>query len=100
MIDGKPWFVAKDVCDVLGIRVNSIRSILEEYEILELKDNSIVVNEKGRKPLIVSEPGFYSLVAKSRKPQAKVFKRWVNHDVLPFFTVSMRNCSRVAIHDS
>ena len=95
MIDGKPWFVAKDVCDVLGIRVDTVRVILEEYEVLETNPNSIGV-AGGRNPLLVSEPGFYSLVAKSRKPQAKVFKKWVNHDVLPFFTVSMRNCSRAA----
>ena len=42
-IDGEPWFVAKDVCEVLGIRTNSVRFILEEDEIQEFKpnDNSI-----------------------------------------------------------
>lgn len=37
----------------------------------------------GRRPLIISEPGLYSLILRSRKPQARTFKRWITHDVLP-----------------
>lgn len=80
--DGEPWFVAKDVCDALGIRTDSIRSILDGDEVGETNPNSIGV-VGGRAPLVVSEPGLYRLVMRSRKPEAKAFQRWVTHEVLP-----------------
>lgn len=80
--DGEPWFVAKDVCDALGIRTDTIRTILDDDEVRETNPNTIGV-AGGRNPLIVSEPGLYKLVLKSRKPEAKAFQRWVTHEVLP-----------------
>lgn len=71
-----------DVCDALNIRTSSIRSILDEDEVSTTNDNSIDIGG-GKSPLIVSEAGLYALVLKSRKPEAKAFKRWVTHDVLP-----------------
>lgn len=73
------------MCDILEIRTNSLRAILEPDEISELSnDNSIDIAQNGGKsPLIISEAGLYSLALKSRKPEAKEFKRWVTHDVLP-----------------
>lgn len=84
-IDNEPWFVAKDVCDALGIRTNTVRSILDEDEVSEANVNSIDIgpDSGGRAPLIITEAGLYSLVLKSRKPEARAFKRWVTHDVLP-----------------
>ena len=79
---GDAWFVAMDVCDALNIRTSSIRSILDEDEVSTTNDNSIDIGG-GKSPLIVSEAGLYALVLKSRKPEAKAFKRWVTHDVLP-----------------
>lgn len=83
--NGEPWFVAKDVCDILEIRTNSLRAILESDEISELSnDNSIDIAQNGGKaPLIISEAGLYGLALKSRKPEAHEFKRWVTHEVLP-----------------
>ena len=82
MQDGEPWFVAKDVCDALGIRTDTIHTILDDDEVDETNPNTIGV-AGGRNPLIVSEAGLYSLVLKSRKPEAQAFRRWVTHDVLP-----------------
>lgn len=79
---GEPWFVAKDVCDALGVATNHLREDgrgLDEDEVLSLPN----WEGKGSAPLIVSEPGFYKLVLKSRKPEAKAFQRWVTHEVLP-----------------
>ena len=76
---GEPWFVARDVCDALGIRTDTVRGILEEDEVKETNPNTIGV-AGGRAPLIVSEPGLYTLVLKSRKPEAKAFRRWVTQD--------------------
>jgi len=81
-IDGEPWFVAKDVCDALGIATNHLNESgrgLDEDEVASLPN----WEGKGSAPLIISEAGLYSLVLKSRKPEAKAFKRWVTHDVLP-----------------
>lgn len=80
--NGEPWFVAKDVCNVLGIRSDTVRKIVDACDIEETNPNTIGV-AGGRSPLLVNEPGFYTLVMRSRKPEAKAFKRWVTHDVLP-----------------
>lgn len=80
--NGEPWFVAKDVCDILGIDTNHLREALDDDEITNLR-NSEVWNQPGRAPLIISEPGLYSLTIRSRKPEAKEFQRWVTHEVLP-----------------
>ncbi len=79
---GDPWFVAKDLCSALNIRTNSLRTILDDDEVSTTNANTIDI-AGGKDPLIVSEPGMYSLVIKSRKPEAKEFKRWVTHEVLP-----------------
>ena len=80
--DGEPWFVAKDVCEALALS-NTGQAIagLDEDE-----KGSIIINDGtpgNPSKAIVSEPGLYSLVMKSRKPEAKAFKRWVTHEVLP-----------------
>ena len=80
--NGEPWFVAKDVCDALGIATNHLRETgrgLEDDEVATLPN----WEGKGAAPLLVSEPGFYRLVMRSRKPEAKQFQRWVTHEVLP-----------------
>lgn len=81
-VNGDPWFVAKDICDALGIATNHLR---EEGRGLDDDEVATIPNweGKGAAPLIVSEAGMYSLMMRSRKPEAKAFKRWVTHDVLP-----------------
>lgn len=81
-LNDEPWFVAKDVCDALGIATNHLRESgrgLDDDEVMNLPNWEI----GGKAPLIVSEPGFYKLVMRSRKPEAKAFQRWVTHEVLP-----------------
>ena len=81
-IDGEPWFVAKDVCDALGIATNHLREEgrgLDDDEVMNLPN----WEGKGVAPLIITEAGLYSLILRSRKPETKRFKRWVTHDVLP-----------------
>ena len=80
-IDSEPWFVAKDVCDALGIATNHLREDgrgLDDDEVTTLPN----WEGKGAAPLIITEAGLYSLILRSRKPEAKRFKRWVTHDVL------------------
>lgn len=80
--NGEPWFVAKDVCNILCIDTNHLREALDDDEITNLR-NSEVWNQPGRAPLIISEPGLYKLIMRSHKPEAKEFQRWVTHEVLP-----------------
>ena len=81
--NGEPWFVAKDVCDALGIATNHVKDSLDSDEVCNLPITEIGPKQGGKAPLIVSEPGFYKLVMKSRKPEAKAFQRWVTHEVIP-----------------
>lgn len=78
---GEPWFVAKDVCDALGIaRQQDSTRHLDDDE----RGECLVDTPSGKQSMVVvNEPGFYRLVLKSRKPEAKAFQRWVTHEVLP-----------------
>lgn len=81
MVSGEPWFVAKDVCQVLGIeKYRDAVSRLDEDE-----RESVLVDTLGgpQKMSAVSESGLYSLIFQSRKPEAKKFRRWVTGEVLP-----------------
>ncbi|MDI3411664.1 BRO family protein [Bacillus sonorensis] len=79
--DCEIWFVAKDVCDVLEIK-NSRDAVsrLDDDE-----KNTVVLTDGIGNPnkTIVNEPGLYTLILGSRKPEAKMFKRWITHEVLP-----------------
>ena len=80
--NGEPWFVAKDVCDILGIDTNHLGESLDSDEMNTLRITE--GNTRGNpNKTIISEPGLYRLVMKSRKPEAKKFQRWVTHEVLP-----------------
>ncbi|MCI7403912.1 MAG: phage antirepressor [Pyramidobacter sp.] len=80
MVDGAPWWVAKDVCEVLGLDIASGARGLEDDE----KALQIMQTLGGSQEMtIISEAGLYSLILRSRKPEAKEFKRWITHEVLP-----------------
>lgn len=76
--DGEPWFVATDVCKALEIG-NPSQAMVR----LDLDEKDTLISNEGRQMNIVSESGLYSLVLSSRKKEAKAFKRWVTHDVIP-----------------
>jgi prophage antirepressor-like protein len=81
LIEGQPWFVLADLCRVLELTNPSmVCDSLDEDE----KGLSITDTLGGRqKMLTVSESGLYALVFKSRKPEAKTFRKWVTAEVLP-----------------
>ncbi len=88
--DGNIWFVAKDVCDVLGIVNNrDAMSRLDEDEKDTIDPHIFTVgntdteNRRGSELSIINESGIYTLVLTSRKPQAKEFKKWLTHEVIP-----------------
>lgn len=84
--DGGIWFVAKDVCDILGL--NNARkavSALDDDEKMTVTNSYSHSGQRGGAQFLnlVSEPGVYKLIFKSRKTEAKDFTRWVTHEVLP-----------------
>ena len=78
--DGNPWFVAVDVCRALELDNTATRRVDDDE-----KDTLRLMQGTSGNPniTIVNEPGLYSLVMGSRKPEAKAFKRWITHDVIP-----------------
>ena len=79
--EGEPWFVAKDVCECLELTdVSKTISLLDDDE---KGTNSIRTPGGEQQMLVVSEPGLYSLIFRSRKPETREFRRWVTHEVLP-----------------
>lgn len=79
IIDNELWFVAKDVCNILGIvnPTDALNKGLEDFERARLN-----LGRQGETN-IISESGFYTLVLRSRKPIAKPFRLWVTQEVLP-----------------
>ena len=79
--DGNPWFVANDVCKILALaNPRSSMALLDPDE----KGVHTVDTPSGEQEMtVVSEAGLYSLILRSRKAEAKTFKRWVTHEVLP-----------------
>lgn len=78
MVSGEPWFVAVDVCKALELSNPTVAvSRLDEDE-----RSKFNLGRQGE-GTIVNEAGLYSLILGSRKPEAKTFKRWITHDVIP-----------------
>lgn len=85
-INNEPWFVAADVCKALEIGNPTMAlSRLDEDEkmTLSLTEGHSGVRGGAQMANVVNEPGLYTLVLGSRKPEAKEFKRWVTHEVIP-----------------
>ena len=81
VIKGESWFVAKDVCDILGL-TNSRKATAG----LDDEEKCVTISDTpgGQQSLtIINESGLYSLIMQSRKPEAKSFKKWVTSEVLP-----------------
>lgn len=77
----EPWFVAKDVCDVLDL-TNS-REALKSLDSDQLMSETLTSGGQKREMNLVSESGLYNLIFRSNKPEARAFRRWVTHEVLP-----------------
>ncbi|CAG9608020.1 BRO family protein [Pseudoneobacillus rhizosphaerae] len=76
--NNEPWFVAKDVCEVL-----EINNVTQAISRLDEDERSMFNIGRQGESNIVNEPGLYTLILGSRKPEAKQFKRWITHEVLP-----------------
>ena len=81
--DGEPWFVGKDVAEVLGY--SRARNAISVHVAEEDKKDALIQGPLGgaQTMTIINESGLYSLILSSKLPQAKEFKRWVTSEVLP-----------------
>lgn len=81
-IGENPWFIARDVCSVLGL--SNVTETLKRLDEDELS-NTEVIDSIGRKQqvYIINESGLYNLILQSRKPGAKRFKKWITSEVIP-----------------
>lgn len=79
--DDEPWFVAKDICDVLGL--SNITEALRNLDDDELTSEILKSGNQGREMKLVSESGLYALVIRSNKPNARKFRKWITAEVLP-----------------
>lgn len=82
VIDNQPWFVAKDVCEILEISNN--RDALSRLDADEKNTVALTDGNRGNpNQTVINEAGLYTLIMSSRKPEAKQFKRWITHEVIP-----------------
>ena len=83
-IDGNPWFVGRDVTEVLGY-VNSRKALLDHVDDEDKYDGVTIRDSIGREqnPVMINESGLYSLILSSMMPNAKRFKHWVASEVIP-----------------
>lgn len=80
-IDGGPWFIAAGVCEALGLS-----NTAQALKALDPDEKGVITNDTlgGQQTVrTVNESGLYSLILRSRKPEAKKFKRWITREVLP-----------------
>ena len=81
-INGEPYFVGKDVADILGY--SNTRDALTKHVDSEDKNTVAICDGKGNpNQTVINESGLYSLILSSKLPKAKEFKRWVTSEVLP-----------------
>jgi len=76
---GAPWWIASDVCENIGLSntTEALRNLDNDEK------STLRISEGGPERNIINEPGLYSLIIRSNKPEAKKFKRWITHEVLP-----------------
>ena len=82
VINDEPWFVGKDVAEVLGY-LNPQKAIRDHVDDEDRLGERIVLSGQNRMTIFINESGLYSLILSSKLPQAKEFKRWVTNEVLP-----------------
>ena len=116
-VNDEPWFVAKDVCDVLGIQTPA--NVMRNFPKSEVYNIHITSDKKGcecytitstsevkksrarktQKMICVNEPGVYRLIFKSRKPEAEQLKTWVFEEVLPMIRKTGKYAPEIVEND-
>lgn len=82
LIDNEPWFVGKDITNILGYQ-NGSRDINRHVDDEDRQKTMVYDGKQNKETIVINESGLYSLILSSKLATAKKFKRWVTHDVLP-----------------
>lgn len=90
LIDGEPWFVGKDVADILGYQ-NGSRDINRHVDEEDRRKVMVFDGNQNKETTIINESGLYSLILSSKLPSAKKFKHWVTSEVLPSLRKTGKN---------
>lgn len=96
-VEGKPWFVAKDICSIL-----EVKNVSEALSRLDTDEKDLILTESlgGKQETnIISESGMYTLVLTSRKPEAKPFRKWVTSEVLPSIRETGRYIAPIVVEE-
>ena len=81
-IDGQIWWVLKDVCKILDLSTPAkVSKRLDEDEVNQIHTTDSL--GRNQNVTIINESGLYSVILRSDKPEAKPFRRWITHEVLP-----------------
>ena len=80
-LNSEPWFVLKDVCEVLGL--TDTGRTAERLDPDELTRTTLVSGGQNRETFVINESGLYNVILRSDKPEAKPFRKWVTSEVLP-----------------
>lgn len=81
-LDNEPWFVGKDVADILGYQ-NGSRDINRHVDEEDRYKVMLFDGKQNKETIVINESGLYSLILSSKLPGAKEFKRWVTSEVIP-----------------
>lgn len=82
LVKDEPYFVGKDVAEILGYS-NGPKAMRDHVDEEDKLTERIVISGQNREVIVINESGLYSLILKSKLPNAKKFKRWVTSEVLP-----------------
>lgn len=82
IINNEPWFVGKDITDILGYQ-NGSRDIKRHVDEEDRQKIMVFDGKQDKETIIINESGLYSLILSSKLPNAKKFKRWITSEVLP-----------------
>lgn len=82
-MNGEPWFVLKDVCQVIGSDTTQLKKVADRLEPDEKGRTQITTPGGVQETWIINESGLYSVILRSDKPTAKPFRKWVTSEVLP-----------------
>lgn len=78
---GNPWFVARDACAILGL--DNVSMAIEKLDDDEKMTSKVLMSGVTREVWMINEFGLYELLFRSNKPEAKRFRRWLSHEVIP-----------------
>jgi len=80
-INSEPYFIAKDVCDILELK--NVSMAIEKLDEDEKLTSKLLMSGQEREMWLINQSGLYALILRSNKPEAKKFRKWITSEVIP-----------------